>query len=48
MGVPHIWVADPGRRKAYVYRNGGLIAVERLETEDPQISLPLDEVFYDL
>jgi Uma2 family endonuclease len=50
MGVPYIWFADPGRRKAYTYRNGVLAEVTsgRFETDQPKISLPLEEVFYDL
>jgi Uma2 family endonuclease len=48
MGVLNIWVADPGRRKAYAYRNAGLLEVDRFETEQPRILLPLDEVFHDL
>lgn len=49
MGVIHIWVADPSRRKAYTYRDQKLVEVtERLQAEDAGISLPLEEVFYDI
>jgi Uma2 family endonuclease len=50
MGVRNIWVVDPRRRKAYTYRNRKLeeVAEGRLETEQPKIVLPLDEVFLDL
>lgn len=50
MGVRNIWVADPRRLKAYTYRNKGLEEVTggRFQTEEPETSLPLDEVFADL
>jgi Uma2 family endonuclease len=46
MGVPHVWVADPWDRKAYMY--DGLALVEArgsLTTADPRISVPLDAIF---
>jgi Uma2 family endonuclease len=50
MGVQHIWVADPRRRKAFTYRNRELVEVTggQFETKEPEIVLPLDEVFHDL
>ena len=48
-GAPHNWLIDPWRRKAYVYRTGSLEQVaERLQTEEPEITLSLEEVFHDL
>jgi Uma2 family endonuclease len=49
-GVPHIWVFDPRRRKAYVC-GGGKLEEHRgdaLTTDNPQISLPLEDVFRNL
>ena len=49
-GEPHIWVFDPRRRKAYVY-GGGKLEEHRgdaLTTDNPQISLPLEDVFRNL
>jgi Uma2 family endonuclease len=50
MGVAHIWVVDPSRRTACTYRNRELVEVTggRFETEEPEISVPLEEVFHDL
>jgi len=48
MGVPHIWLTDPHRRKTYVYRLGDLAAVERFEAQDPEVILSPDEIFRDL
>jgi Uma2 family endonuclease len=46
MGVPHIWVVDPRRRKAFTYSNGCLDELTGSElTAGPEISLPLSEVF---
>ena len=50
MGARHVWVVDPPRRKAYAYREGALeeVAGGQFETREPQILLPLAEVFYGL
>jgi len=50
MGVPHIWVVDPRRRKAFTYHDRRLEEVlsGRIETAPGEISLPLEEVFLNL
>jgi Uma2 family endonuclease len=49
MGVPNIWVIDPRRKKAFTFR-GALDEVrgQALTSQDPEISIPLDEVFQGL
>lgn len=44
-GVPHIWVLDPRRKKAFLYRNGSLEEVRNEVLTAGTISLPLEEVF---
>jgi Uma2 family endonuclease len=45
-GVSHIWLADPRRRKGFRFREGRLEEVEaEFVVEDPEIRLPLEEVF---
>jgi Uma2 family endonuclease len=45
-GVPYVWIINPRSRKAYVVTKAGMVeAPERLETQDPVISLPLAELF---
>jgi Uma2 family endonuclease len=43
-GVPHIWLIDPRRRKAFRYERGRLEEVGAALTAG-QINLPLEEVF---
>jgi len=44
--VPHIWVADPRRRKGFRFRGGRLEEVEtEFVAEDAEVRLPLEEVF---
>ncbi len=46
LGVPHIWVIDPRRRKAFTYTSGRLEEVkgETLHAT-PEAGIPLSEVF---
>jgi Uma2 family endonuclease len=46
-GVRYIWVIDPRRRDAIVYTTSGTHVVEDgiLRTSDPDIAVPLSEVF---
>jgi Uma2 family endonuclease len=44
-GVPHIWVFDPRRRRAFTYENGRLEEVKADTITAGEIRLPLEEVF---
>jgi Uma2 family endonuclease len=44
-GVPHIWLVDPRRRKAFTYGNGRLEEVRGEALVAGEIELPLVEVF---
>jgi Uma2 family endonuclease len=44
-GIPHIWLIDPRRKKAFTYECGRLEAVAGEALIAGQIRLPLDEVF---
>lgn len=44
--VPHIWIIDPRRRKAFSYGPEGLVEiVDRFLTHSPQIVLPIVDLF---
>ena len=45
MGVPHIWVVDPRRQKAFTYSSGRLEQVTGADLTAGEISVPLTEVF---
>lgn len=47
LGVPHVWVIDPVRRKAWVATERGEMEPEDgiLRTENPGMALSLDELF---
>lgn len=45
MGVPHIWVADPIRKKAFTYSRGHLEEVQGPELQAGNIVIPLTEAF---
>lgn len=48
-GVPHVWLIDPGNRRAWSYmRRQRTEATNVLVTGDPMIELPLAELFADL
>jgi len=46
MGVPHIWLIDPIKRKAWIYDSTGLneVPATRLEIPDSPIYIPLAEL----
>ena len=44
-GVPHIWVIDPRRKKAFTYERGRLQELEGEALTAGAIHLPLEEVF---
>ena len=46
-GVSHVWVLDPRTKRAYDYTAAGMQEAKDgvLRTDDPQITLPLDEIF---
>lgn len=45
VGVPHIWVFDPRRKRAFTYENGRLEEVKADALTAGDICLPLEEVF---
>ena len=46
-GVSHVWVLDPRTKRAYDYTAAGMREVKDgvLRTDDPQITVPLAELF---
>jgi len=45
-GVKYVWLVDPRRRKAWTYTSEGRRdATTVLSTSDPDLSLPLEEIF---
>jgi Uma2 family endonuclease len=46
-GVAHVWILDPRTRRAYDYTADGMREAKDgvLRTEDPQITVPLAEIF---
>lgn len=44
-GVRHVWVIDPGSRKAYEFTSEGMHEVKELRAEEPAISIPLPALF---
>jgi Uma2 family endonuclease len=45
-GVKYVWLIDPRRRKAWIYTNDGRRdAVNVLSTSNPDLALPLEEIF---
>src|SRR5579863_10518884 len=46
-GVPYIWVINPWNQKGYVITQAGMVEAKSgvLETRDPDISIPLSELF---
>jgi Uma2 family endonuclease len=45
MGVPHVWIINPRSREAFRCTADGLHRVTELRTEEPEIRIPLDELF---
>lgn len=44
-GIPHIWLADPARRRLCVYRDGSLTSVPELALPEFRLSIKRGEVF---
>ena len=46
-GVPYIWVINPWNQKGYVITQAGMVEAKSgfLETRDPDIRVPLSELF---
>jgi Uma2 family endonuclease len=46
-GVPHVWVLDPGAKRAFDYFAGGMREAKDgvLRTDQPPIAVPLAEIF---
>ena len=44
-GVPYIWLLDPETRKAYRWTREGMLEVNELRTEQPEIVAPLADLF---
>jgi hypothetical protein len=47
MGVPHVWVIDPWRRRGYHYTPEGVHEAKDgvLRTSNPHLAVPLASVF---
>jgi Uma2 family endonuclease len=50
MGVPYVWLVDPGSRRAWIYTSDAIVEVKDgvLRTQQPDIEVPLAEVFAEL
>jgi len=44
-GVPYVWILDPATCKAYRSTSDGLIEISELQTENPEITVPLTALF---
>jgi len=44
-GVPHVWILDPRTRTAYRCTAEGVFETQELRTENPDILLPLADLF---
>ena len=44
-GVPYIWLLDPRTQTAQRYTEAGLLEIKELRTENPEIIVPLAELF---
>lgn len=44
-GVPHVWLIDPALRRGFVCTREGLRVETVLRTADPEIAVPLAEIF---
>ena len=47
MGVPNVWVTDPGTRRGYRYTERGILETKDgiLRASDPDIAVPLSALF---
>jgi Uma2 family endonuclease len=43
-GVPHVWLVDPGLRRMYVYRDGGLTPVEAFQLPEFDVRIAAGEI----
>jgi Uma2 family endonuclease len=43
-GVPHVWLVDPGLRRMYVYRDGGLTPVPAFELPEFDVRIAASEI----
>jgi Uma2 family endonuclease len=50
MGVPYVWLVDPGSRRAWIYTSDAIVEVKDgvLRTQQPDIEVPLAEIFAEL
>jgi Uma2 family endonuclease len=48
-GVPYIWIINPRNRKGYIVTTAGMVEAKSgvLETQDPNITVPLEALFED-
>ena len=46
-GVPYVWIINPRLRKGYVATKSGIVEAASgiLETSDPEIRVPVEELF---
>ena len=46
-GAPYIWIVNPWNGKAYVVIQAGMVEAKSglLETRDPDIAVPLNDLF---
>jgi Uma2 family endonuclease len=44
-GVPYVWMVDPRNRKGFYCTPQGMTETQVFRTENPEIVVPLDEVF---
>ncbi|HXK05798.1 MAG TPA: Uma2 family endonuclease [Verrucomicrobiae bacterium] len=44
-GVPYVWMLDPETRKAFRWTLEGMHEIQELRTENPEIVVPLAELF---
>lgn len=44
-GVPYIWILDPSSHKAWRCTHEGLLEVKELRTENPEILVPVRDLF---
>jgi len=47
MGVPYVWIVDPRSRQAWHCTANDMLAVTELRTQDPEIVVPIAELFDD-
>jgi Uma2 family endonuclease len=45
LGVPNVWMLDPFHRRAWRCSADGMLEARERRTENPEIIVPLDEIF---